>query len=420
MSETKSSKRAPMDLATSTKSYLFEACKRLDFDEQTFRLLAEPSREVRVELPLRCDDGRIEIYSGYRVQHHNARGPYKGGLRYHPTVDPAEVRGLACLMSLKTAVVRVPFGGAKGGINCDPHRLTQRELEAITRAFVEKIHRNVGVNIDVPAPDVGTNAQIMAWFHDEFAKIYGYSPGVVTGKPLIIGGCEGREEATGRGVAIVIQEYAKHRAEPLEDKQVVIEGFGNVGRHAARLLGEMGLKIIAVSDSKGAILNENGLDLDELGTHKDSTGSVAGFSGAQDITPDELLKLPCDYLVPAALDGTIDAATAKKIKAKVVVEGANGPVTFDADPILKDKNIAVLPDVLASSGGVIVSYFEWVQNLQQLPWEHELVVQRLNEKLGKACQHVFAVATGQECTFREAAYHIAVQEIKDAIWAAGF
>lgn len=395
--------------------FLYEACESLGYNDQVFRLLSGASREFTVQLPLLRDDGSLEIFYGYRVQHHNALGPYKGGLRFHPSVNIEETRILATLMSLKTALVKVPFGGAKGGIDCDPSRLSRRELESLTRTLVGKIHRAIGPNLDIPAPDIGTNAQVMAWFQDEYSKIYGYTPGVVTGKPILIGGSEGREEATGMGVAIVLREHARSLAESLESKSIVIQGFGNVGSNAAKAFQSQGMKVIAVSDSKGGVFDENGLNIPALCSHCATGKRVSSYPDATTITNDSLLKLPCDYLVPAAMGGVIDENMAREIQARVVVEAANSPTTFEADKILFDRGISVLPDILANAGGVIVSYFEWVQNMQQMPWEKERITEQLTRKLSQASDQVFAVATGKGCSYRQAAYLIATQRLRDAV-----
>lgn len=400
----------------SNTRFLHDACMRLGYDEQTFRLLAGTSREIRVELPLQRDDGSVETYFGYRVQHHSALGPYKGGLRFHPTVEVNEMRWLACLMSLKTALVELPLGGAKGGIDCDPKKLSRRELQSLTRRFVQKLHRNIGANIDIPAPDVGTNEQVMAWIYDEYSTLYGYTPAVVTGKPLLIGGSRGRPEATGRGVGLVMQEYARHRAERLQGQTAIIQGFGNVGRNTAEVLGSLGMKMIAISDSQGGVFNADGLKIDALVSHKDDTGSVVNFPGGESIDGDNLFEQACDYFIPAALGGAIDTDTARKMNAGVIVEAANNPVSPDADDYLSENNIPVLPDILVNAGGVIVSYFEWVQNLQQMPWPIERIESELAERLHNASNHVFAVSTGKNCTYREAAYDIAAERLKQAIW----
>ena len=395
--------------------FLHEACARLGFDDELTRIIIAPSREIHVELPLRRDDGSLRRYSGYRVQHHNALGPYKGGLRFHPTVNLEESRWLACLMSLKTALVEVPFGGAKGGVDCDPHELSREELQRLTRYYVRKLHRNMGPYTDIPAPDVGTNAQVMAWLHDEYSIIYGFSPAAVTGKPLLIGGSQGRDSATGVGTAIVMNEYAQHLAGTLEGALVVIQGFGNVGRHLAMNLKTRGARVLAVSDSKGGIFNPDGLDIDRLAAHKDATGSVAGLAGAEPVSESDLLQLDCDYLVPAALGGVIASANAHAIRARVIVEAANNPLTYEADAILSQRGVTILPDILVNAGGVIVSYYEWVQNLQQMPWSAERVQEELTQKLHTTCNQVFAVATGKACSYRAAAYDLAVKRLHDAI-----
>ncbi len=408
----KTSKKKP---GAGNSHFLHEACQTLGYSDQVFALLAGASREFKVQLPLQRDDGSLEIFYGYRVQHHNALGPYKGGLRYHPSVNMADTHRLAALMSLKTALVKVPFGGAKGGIDCAPRTLSRRELESLTRAFVEKIHRGIGPNLDIPAPDVGTNEQVMAWIQDEYSKIYGYTPGVVTGKPILIGGSEGRIEATGSGVAIVMHAHARHQAENLEGKTVVIQGFGNVGTFAAKAFHGFGMKVIAISDSKGGIHDQSGLDLEAICQHRDAGGRVSTYEGAEKISNEDLLKLPCDYLVPAAMGGVIDEKIAAKIKAAVVVEAANSPTTFAGDKVLAGRGIPVLPDILANAGGVIVSYFEWVQNMQQMPWEKDKITEQLSAKLSKAADHVFAVATGKECSYRQAAYLIATERLRNAV-----
>jgi glutamate dehydrogenase (NAD(P)+) len=387
----------------------------LGYSDEVYRLLSGASREFKVQLPLLRDDGSLEIFYGYRVQHHNALGPFKGGLRFHPSVSMDEVRILATLMSLKTALVRIPFGGAKGGIDCNPHSLSHRELESLTRALVEKIHRGIGPNLDIPAPDVGTDGQVMAWIQDEYSKIYGYTSGVVTGKPILIGGSQGREEATGAGVAVVMQEYARHRGESLGGKTVILQGCGNVGTHVAIALVALGMKIIAVSDSKGGVMDENGLDIEVLCRLRVERKPVSSLDSARIISNEALLKLPCDYLIPAALGGVIGADNANEIQARAIIEAANNPVTYEADQILDKRNIHVLPDILANAGGVIVSYFEWVQNMQQMPWEKEEIIDRMGKKLAKAAGQVFMTASEKQCTYRQAAYLIATKRLRDAV-----
>jgi len=395
--------------------FLADACERLGIDEDMTGILMSASREISIDLPIRREDGSLTHFTGFRVQHHNALGPYKGGLRYHPGVSLDELRWLACLMSLKSALVRIPLGGAKGGINCDPRQLSRSELQQLTRYFVRKIHRNLGPRVDIPAPDVGTDEQVMAWIHDEYSVIYGYSPAAVTGKPVLLGGAEGRDSATGRGVGIVMDAYAHHRAETLEGRCAVIQGFGNVGSHAAVDLAARGAKITAVSDRGGAVFNPDGLDVPKLLEHKHSTGSVANFANAEPLSHEELFALPCDYLIPAAVGHDIGEERAGCISARVVVEAANNPVTYAAAEVLQNRGIGVLPDILVNSGGLIVSYLELVQNHQQLDWSRERIEQALEEKLGEACRRVFAVETGKNCGFRAAAYELAVARLRDAI-----
>lgn len=400
--------------------FLQGACQRLGYDDQIYQALLIASREIRVELPLRRENGNLVVYNGYRVQHHDCRGPFKGGLRYHPSIDMEESRGLACLMTLKTALVDVPLGGAKGGIDCDPSTLSTRELETLTRKFVQKMHRNIGPNLDVPAPDLGTNAQVMAWIQDEYSKVYGHSPGVVTGKPIVTGGSQGREEATGRGLGIVIQRYAEHIREPLKGRTVAVQGFGNVGRHVCEVLTGFGMKVIAVSDVRGGVFSSRGLSYPKICAHSRKAGSVAGFKGADPIDNEDLLELECDYLIPAALGGVIGRFNAARVRAGAIVEGANSPVTHFGDKILKKRGVPILPGILANAGGVIVSYFEWVQNLQRFSWSLDTIRERLQRRLTTASTAVFSLAADQRCTYREAAYQIAAQRLKEAFFAAGF
>lgn len=414
----------PTDIhSISTKNthdrFLLRACERLGYDAMVYQLLLTASREIRLQLPVRKDDGSFVIFNAYRVQHQNARGPYKGGLRYHATVDIEDVRGLACLMSLKTALLELPLGGAKGGIDCNPATLSERELEQLTRKFVEKIHRNIGPTEDIPAPDVGTNAQIMAWIQDEYSKVYGYNPAVVTGKPIVTGGSHGRKEATGFGVCMTIEAYSKYYKQALENSTVVVQGFGNVGRYAAFHLQSLGAKIIAISDSQGAIFNQDGLDINAVIRHKDSIGTVVGTDAADILDSNALLALPCDYLIPAALGNAINADNAASVSSKVVVEGANAPVSWMASDVLEQRGVKIIPDILANAGGVTVSYFEWVQNLQHVSWTLDSIREQLRAKMNTACQNVFELADQENIQFRDAAYQIATERLKEAIFAAG-
>lgn len=401
-------------------AFLERACRQLGYDNSTFKVLLAARREIRVKLLLRKSDGSVVVFNGYRVQHSDTRGPCKGGLRYHPSVDMDEARALARLMSLKTSLVDIPLGGAKGGIDCDVSQLTEREIESLTRKFVQMMHRNIGPSIDVPAPDVGTNAQTMAWIQDEYSKIYGHSPAVVTGKPIVTGGSQGREEATGRGAVIVMDDYARHTGKSLDGATVAIQGFGNVAVHAARTLVDRGARIIAMSDSRGGVARTGGLDISKLEQHRKLAGTVCGFAGTEAIDNKQLLSMECDYLVPAALGGAIDEANASNVRAKVVVEAANQPVTHTADEILSERGIVILPDILANAGGVIVSYFEWVQNLQQMSWDLDTVRGRLERRLQTATEGVFARAGDEKCSLRDASYQIATERLKEAAFITGF
>jgi glutamate dehydrogenase (NAD(P)+) len=329
-----------------------------------------PFREVVVQVPVLMDSGEVEIFIGYRVQHNGARGPTKGGMRYHQNVNLQEIRGLAKLMTWKTALLDLPFGGAKGGVGVDPHRLSNRELERLTRRFTDRIALAMGPFRDIPAPDMGTNAQTMAWIFDEFGKRAGYTPGVVTGKPVAIGGSLGREDATGRGVMIVMREAARDLGIEWEGSVSAIQGFGNVGSHLARCLVEDGGKVTAVTDSEGGVYRAEGLDISALLDHVSETKTVAGFEGAEALSHEAFWSVPCDFMVPAALGSVVtEEGTAQALQCRALVEAANGPTTPGADRILQERGIPVVPDFLSNAGGVVVSYFEWTQNLQQLRWE---------------------------------------------------
>jgi len=380
------------------------------------RILAAPFREVQVEIPVRMDDGRIEVYTGYRIQHNGARGPCKGGIRYHPHADHDEVLGLATIMTWKTALMDIPFGGAKGGVAVDPRGLSPLELERLTRRFTQRISIVLGPYRDIPAPDVNTNAQVMAWILDEYSNRQGYTPAVVTGKPVSLGGSLGRDEATGRGVMYVMMEYGRDFGIPLKGSRVVIQGFGNVGSHLARLLvTEAGATVIAVSDVDGGIVNERGLDIPGLLAHTAEHRPVSAWRGGGAITNDELWSVKCDWLVPAALGGVITREkNAKTIACRAVVEGANGPTTPTADRILEERAIPVIPDFLANAGGVTVSYYEWAQNLQQYRWTHEKVNEELRRTITAAYAAVRDLSRERGVTFRTAAYAIALQRVAEA------
>jgi glutamate dehydrogenase (NAD(P)+) len=383
---------------------------------QSMRLrLRTPFREVTVQVPVLMDNGEVEIYLGHRVQHNGARGPTKGGVRYHPTVDLHEVRGLATLMTWKTALLDLPFGGAKGGVNVDSHRLSVRELERLTRKFTERIALALGPYRDIPAPDVGTNAQTMAWMLDEYSQKKGYSPAVVTGKPVSLGGSLGREEATGRGVMIAMREAARDFGVPWKGGTAAIQGFGNVGSHLAKCLVSEGVKVVAVTDAEGGVHAANGLDIDALLAYVRDHRSVAGFPGADALSNDQLWAVPCDFMVPAALGGVITKETnASVLQCRMVVEAANAPTTPIADKILEERGIHVLPDFLANAGGVVVSYFEWTQNLQQMRWDLEQVNAGLEKKMVAAYREVLMLAKERSVSMRTAAYAIALRRVADA------
>ena len=381
-------------------------------------LLKSPFRTVSVEVPVRMDDGRLEVYRGYRVQHNGARGPCKGGVRYHPEADEEEVLGLATTMTWKTALLDIPFGGAKGGVQVRARDLSQRELEAITRQFTRRIALFLGPYRDIPAPDMNTNPQVMAWMLDEYSAKYGYTPAAVTGKPIALGGSLGREEATGRGVMIIMQSYGRDAGIPIKGGRVVIQGFGNVGAHLALFLHEQGAKVVAVSDVNGGLHNENGLDVPSLFEHTYIRRKpVAEFDGgdAMSDADDEIWKVSCDWLVPAALGSVITKEkNANTIDCKVVVEAANSPTTPIADKILEARGIQVLPDFLVNAGGVVVSYFEWTQNLQQEPWTLEQVNRRLQAKMTKAYEIVRELAESKGVPWRTSALATALQRVADA------
>lgn len=407
------------DHRSAHETYLRNACHRLGYDETLTTLLLLASHEIKAEIPLVRDDGSLDVYAGFRVQHDNARGPYKGGLRFHPSVTMEEVRGLAGLMTLKTALLQIPFGGAKGGINCDPSALSERELEQLTRRFTEKFHRHIGPNRDIPAPDVGTTPQVMAWIQNEYEKIYGYNRGVVTGKPLAVGGSFGRIEATGRGVATVLNAYVEHTGESLAGRTVAIQGFGNVGRHAAETLSHYGCKVVAVSDVSGAIHDPAGLDIEALTQHVEAGAAIADLSAGDQMTNAELLALPVDILVPAALGGVITSANVDTIRASMIAEGANGPIDPDADEALRNRGVTVIPDVLANAGGVLVSFFEWVQNMQHVSWDLASIRDRADERLVLTTETVVHRSEENGRSLRAAAYEISVERVCNALLAAG-
>jgi glutamate dehydrogenase (NAD(P)+) len=392
----------------------------LDMPDDVRAVLSSSYREVQVQIPVSLSDGKTHVFSGYRVQHNGARGPYKGGIRFHPEVDLDEVRALASLMTWKTAIVNIPYGGAKGGVNCDTRELESNEVQKIARSFMDKIEKVLGPTRDIPAPDIGTNAQTMAWLMDEYGKLHGHTPAIVTGKPIALEGSYGREAATGRGVVYMLAEAAEAAGVDPDGARVVVQGYGNVGSWAARLAGELGCTLVGASDASGAIRNDDGIDPDRLHEHVSEGGTVAEYEGAEAISPDELLEIECDVLIPAALGGMIHEANADSIKAKMLVEGANSPTTPAADAILSDKGTFVVPDVMANAGGVVVSYFEWVQNLQHFRWEEREVNERLGEIMREAYRTVAARAEKDGEPMRVAAYSLGIERVLEAARLRGY
>ncbi|MDI6820175.1 MAG: Glu/Leu/Phe/Val dehydrogenase [Candidatus Hodarchaeaceae archaeon] len=389
--------------------------EKLKLDPSTVEKIKHPRKIVIVSVPIKMDDGRIKVFTGYRVQFDMARGPYKGGIRYHPNVDLDEIKALAAWMTWKCAVMDIPYGGAKGGITCNPKEMSKGELERLTRKYTAMLLDEIGPYKDVPAPDVYTDAQTMVWIMDTYSQFKGYLvPEVVTGKPVELGGSEGREEATGRGIAICAREAAKHLGIDLKGARVAVQGFGNVGKAVAKLLYEMGCKIIAVSDSRGGIYRADGLNLPAVIEHKLKAGQLSSFEGCEGITNEELLELECEVLVPAALENQITEANADRIRAKIVVEGANGPSTPGARQIMQERGIFVVPDILANGGGVTVSYFEWTQNLHREHWTEEEVNRKLEEKMVRAFDNVLEVAKKHNVSMADAAYILAISRVKDA------
>ncbi len=408
-----------MNPVEAARWYFDQAAARLDLSQNMRKLLLTPKREIKVQIALEMDNGEIGTFLGYRVQHDSARGPFKGGLRYHPEVDGDEVVTLAQLMTWKTAVVNIPYGGAKGGIAVDGSLLSRRELESITRVFVDEIHDSIGPNKDIPAPDMGTNAQVMAWFANQYEKYHGFNPGCVTGKPLELHGSEGREEATGRGVVTIAQQLYKRRGKPLAGSTVAIQGFGNVGTYAARFFHEAGAKVVAVTDVTGGTKNAGGLDVWALIDWGAAKTPLAQFPGGEPITNEELLSAEVDLLVPAALGGVLTANNAEHVRAGMILEAANHPIHPEADEIFNRREILVVPDILANAGGVTVSYFEWVQNQQHFKWELSRVRQELDRILIDSFDKVWTLATEKKVPLRTAAYIIGIGRVGRATVLGG-
>lgn len=403
-----------------TKLYFDRAADRLDLSPSIRKLLIIPKREVTVQIPIELDNGEIETFIGYRVQHDDARGPMKGGFRYHPDVDLDEVRALATLMTWKTSVVNLPYGGAKGGICCNPRLLSHKELERVTRKFIDQIHDIIGPDTDIPAPDMGTNSEVMAWIRNQWEKFHGFSPACVTGKPVELFGAEGREEATGRGVGILAFKLMGRLGRKPRNTRVAVQGFGNVGSHAVKFLHESEFQVVAVSDVSGGYFRREGLDVPGLLRYAlEHQGRLEGYTEAERITNEQLLELDVGLLVPAALGGVITHANAERIKAPVIIEGANAPTDADVDDLLFERGVTVLPDILANAGGVTVSYFEWVQNRQHYKWGLNRVRQELEHVLTQSFEQVWQEAHERQVSLRTAAYIIAVNRVRRATLLSG-
>jgi glutamate dehydrogenase/leucine dehydrogenase len=393
---------------------------RLHLDPDVHERLRHPRRALVVSIPIRMDDGKTAVFTGYRVHHNTVLGPTKGGLRYAPDVDLGEVTALAMLMSWKCALMNLPYGGAKGGVRCEPRRLSRQELENLTRRYTAEIILLIGPDLDIPAPDMGTDEQTMAWMMDTYSMTQGRTvPGVVTGKPLIVGGSAGRREATGRGIVYTLYQAARHLGQELRGKHVVVQGFGNVGSVVARLLWREGCVIAGVSDVKGGIWNSQGIDIRQLETHIREAGGVQGFPGAEPLPNADLLTQPCDVLIPAAVGSVIHADNADRIKATIVAEGANGPTTPEADVILRERGVTVIPDILANAGGVVVSYFEWVQGLQYYFWRESEITARLQELMTRAFNRVWALADKEGTDLRAAALMEGIRRVAEGYRVRG-
>ena len=404
----------------STNLYFHQAADQLKTPEWLRRLLVTPKREVTVQVAFERDNGYVETLLGYRVQHDNSRGPMKGGLRYHPAVDLDEVRALASLMTWKTAVVDLPYGGAKGGIGIDPKTLSKKELERMTRAFVDQIHEIVGPDSDIPAPDMGTNYEVMSWFRNQWEKYHGFNPAVITGKPVEEYGAKGREEATGRGVGLLAVKLLKRINVRPEQCRTAIQGFGNVGSHASKFLFESAFPIVAVSDVSGTYFNAKGLNIAEMFTYSiKNNNRLEGYAGAEKLPSEALLELDVDLLIPAALGDVITKDNADKIRAKTIIEAANGPVDPEADEKLAARGIMILPDILANAGGVTVSYFEWVQNRQHYRWSLDRVRQEMDRTLSDAFENVWQQSASHSVSLRTAAFMLAISRVQRATELAG-
>jgi len=409
-----------MSSIEAARRYFETAADQLGLSAPVRTLLLTPQREVKVQIAVPRDNGEVTTFVGYRVQHDRSRGPFKGGLRYHPEVNGDEVTTLAQLMTWKTAVVDLPYGGAKGGIGVDPKQLSPSELERVTRCFIDQIHEMIGPNLDIPAPDMGTNAQVMAWAVNQYEKYHGFSPAVITGKPLELHGSAGREEATGRGVGIITRATCTALGKTVAGSRIALQGFGNVGLHTASFLSGLGARIVAVSDVTGGVWNSGGLDIAALVSWAKQNGTVAGFPGSSPLSNEGLLTADVDVLIPAALGGVLTPEIARHVQAKIVIEAANAPTLPEADEVLQHRGVVVLPDILANAGGVTVSYFEWVQNLQQFRWDLVRIREELERVLVRAFDDVWGLAQSKHVSLRTAAYMIGIGRVAKATQLAGF
>jgi glutamate dehydrogenase (NAD(P)+) len=400
--------------------YYDRAVERLELPDDLREVFWSSYREVTVQIPVRLSDGNVHTFSGYRIQHNGARGPYKGGIRYHPEVNIEEVRALASLMTWKTAVANVPFGGAKGGVDCAADQLERSEVQAITRSFMDKIEKVLGPTRDIPAPDVNTDAQVMAWMMDEYGKLHGHTPAICTGKPIALEGSFGREQATGRGCVYMFREAAPQLGLTPGETTFVVQGFGNVGSWAARILQQLGAKMVGVSDATGAIRSDAGIDADDLARHLAEGGRLVEFPGSEEINADDLIAIECDVLIPAALGGMIHEHNAGRINCRMIIEGANSPTTPAADQILHDNGVQVIPDVMANAGGVVASYFEWVQNMQHFRWSEREVNDKLGTIMRRAYRDVSARSKEERVSLRDAAYLVGIERVVDASRARGY
>ncbi|HYU60189.1 MAG TPA: Glu/Leu/Phe/Val dehydrogenase dimerization domain-containing protein [Solirubrobacterales bacterium] len=412
--------RAEISNLDIVRHYFDIAADRLELPDDLRTVFWEPYREVTVQIPVKLSDGKIHVFSGYRIQHNGARGPYKGGIRFHPEVDVDEVRALASLMTWKTAVAGVPYGGAKGGVNCPADKLEQSELQKIARSFLDKIEKVLGPTRDIPAPDVNTNAQVMAWMMDEYGKLHGHTPAIVTGKPIALEGSYGREAATGRGCVYMFREAAPHLGMTPADTTFAVQGFGNVGSWAARIMQQLGCTMVAVSDAHGAIRNDEGIDANALQEFISAGGLITDFDGAEKIDPDDLIAVPCDVFIPAALGGMIHEHNAGRMQCRVIIEGANSPTTPVADEILSEKGVYMIPDVMANAGGVVCSYFEWVQNLQHFRWDEREVNDKLGNIMRRAYREVSGRAKQDNLPLRQAAYLVGIERVVEAARTRGY